>query len=97
MAHFIGTSLTAQLGTPAARQIFKAVVDGTPQPAFTAAGGTVDRTRWPPASTAGVHTVELYRQTEGAQGESQLMGLTVGGGALMDPPGRAGPADRGHR
>ena len=27
---------------------------------------------------AGVHTVELYRQTEGPQGESQLDGLTVG-------------------
>jgi lysophospholipase L1-like esterase len=34
---------------------------------------------------AGVHKVELYRQTEGPQGESQLMGLTTDG-ALMDPP-----------
>jgi lysophospholipase L1-like esterase len=38
---------------------------------------------------AGVHTVELYRQTEGPQGETQLLALTVGDGALMDPP--AGP------
>jgi lysophospholipase L1-like esterase len=35
---------------------------------------------------AGVHTVELYRQTEGPQGDSQLLSLTVGDGALMAPP-----------
>ena len=32
-----------------------------------------------------MHTVELYRQTEGPQGQTQLMGLTTDG-ALMDPP-----------
>ena len=37
-----------------------------------------------------MHTVELYRQTEGSQGDSQLMGLTVGDGALTEPP--AAPA-----
>jgi endoglucanase len=40
---------------------------------------------------SGVHTVELYKQTEAAQGNSQLMGLTVGGGgSLMTPPGPSG-------
>jgi lysophospholipase L1-like esterase len=32
----------------------------------------------------------LYRQTEGNYGDSQLLGLTVGGGSLVDPP--AAPA-----
>ena len=35
--------------------------------------------------TSDVHTVELYRQTEGPQGQTQLMGLTTDG-TLMDPP-----------
>ena len=38
---------------------------------------------------AGMHTVEVYRQTEGGQGETQLLALTVADGALVDPP--AGP------
>ncbi|HVV48662.1 MAG TPA: GDSL-type esterase/lipase family protein, partial [Polyangia bacterium] len=39
---------------------------------------------------AGTHTVELYRQTEGPEGDAQLTGLTVAGGNLLAPP--AGPA-----
>ncbi len=87
IAQFSGTALTARLVSNAA-VIFKAVVDGTPQPAFTAAAAASD---YPLATAlpAGAHTVELYRQTEGAQGYSQLLGLTVGDGVLLDPP--AGP------
>ena len=33
-----------------------------------------------------MHTVELYRQTEGPQGDSQLMAITIAGGALVAPP-----------
>jgi lysophospholipase L1-like esterase len=89
VARFSGTSLTMQLAVTGPVQIFKAVVDGAPQPTFNANNA---QTMYPLASglAAGVHTVEVYRQTEGAQGESRLMGLTVGDGALMDPP--AGPA-----
>jgi lysophospholipase L1-like esterase len=87
VAQFSGTSLDAQIGVSGAATIFKAVVDGTPQAPFTSSGsqGTYHVATGLPA---GVHTVELYRQTEGAQGESQLLGLTVdgGAGALMDPP-----------
>ena len=76
VAKFMGTSLTAQLTITGTNQIFKTVIDGTPQPPFTAACGTGN---FPLATalTADVHTVELYRQTEGPQGQTQLMGLTV--------------------
>ena len=50
-----------------------------------------------PGSAPATHTVELYRQTEGPQGDSQLMGLTVGGGALVAPPRGARAAHRGRR
>lgn len=84
VARFHGTSLTAQLGNEGAF-IFKAVVDGVPQPAFTSmprAGRYALATGLP----AGEHTVALYRQSEGQLGLSQLHGLTVGDGALLAPP-----------
>jgi len=85
IARFNGTSLAAQLTISGSSQIFKAVVDDAPQAAMT---GTVGQATYMLASglPAGVHTVELYRQTEGPQGETRLMGLMVGDGALMDPP-----------
>ncbi len=89
IAKFTGTSLTAQLTITGTNQIFKTVIDGTPQAPFAAAVGT---NMFPLATalTADVHTVELYRQTEGAQGQTQLMALTVADGALMDPPSGPG-------
>ena len=88
VARFSGTALAAQL-TNTGAFIFKAVVDGTPQPAFitTAGRGTYSLAT---GLAAGTHTVELYRQTEGAQGDSQLLGLTVAGGSLMTPPAAPG-------
>jgi lysophospholipase L1-like esterase len=84
VARFSGTSLTAQLDN-GGTFIFKAVIDGAPQPAFTSRAGAAS---YPLATglAAGTHTVELYRQTEGPQGMSQLLGITVGDGALLDPP-----------
>ncbi len=78
-----------QLTVTGAAEIFKAVIDGAPQAPFTTTSG---QGTYPLASglAAGTHTVEVYRQTEGAQGESRLMGLTVADGALMDPPAGAG-------
>jgi lysophospholipase L1-like esterase len=90
VARFSGTSLDMQLSVSGAAEIFKTVLDGAPQAPFTATGANGT---YPLATglSSDVHTVEVYRQTEGAQGESQLLGLTVGGGgALMDPP--AAPA-----
>jgi lysophospholipase L1-like esterase len=82
-ARFRGTSLTARLANGGAF-IFKAVVDGVPQRAFIAAGdGSHALAK---ALPAGEHTALLYRQTEGPQGDSQLLGLTVGDGALLEPP-----------
>jgi lysophospholipase L1-like esterase len=85
IAKFTGTSLTAQLAISGTTQIFKTVIDGTPQAPFTAAANT--SMMWPLAMglTSDVHTVELYRQTEGPQGQTQLMALTTDG-SLMDPP-----------
>jgi lysophospholipase L1-like esterase len=83
-ARFSGTGLAAQINNSAAF-VFKTVVDGQPQPTFVTTGGSAT---YPLAAglPAGTHTVELYRQTEGSQGGSQLLGLTVTGGALLPPP-----------
>jgi len=90
VAQFTGTSLSASLNDGASATLFKAVVDGVPQPVFTAPAGPSTQ-MLASGLGAGTHTVELYRQTEGAQGNSQLMGLTVGGGgALTAPPAPSG-------
>ena len=89
VAQFSGTSLTAQLATTGSAQIFKAVVDGAPQAPFTARVGQSTYTIASGLDAAATHTVEVYRQTEGAQGDSRLVGLTVADGALMDPPAGA--------
>ena len=85
VARFTGTSLTAQLNNGSA-MLFKPVVDTKPQAVIMAPAGQGSYVLASGLSS-GVHTIELYKQTEGAQGNAQLMGLTVGGGgALMDPP-----------
>jgi lysophospholipase L1-like esterase len=88
VARFSGTGLSADLSVAGSPQIFKAVVDGTPQATFTAAAGQAKQTL-ASGLAAGTHTVELYRQTEAQQGDTRLVGLTVEGGALMDPPAGA--------
>src|SRR4029079_18895976 len=77
-------SRAATLTIGGASTIFKTVVDGTPQAAFTAPGGSAPY-MLASGLAAGVHTVELYRQTEGPQGESHLMSLETDG-TMMDPP-----------
>jgi lysophospholipase L1-like esterase len=85
VARFDGTSLAAELSISGAAEIFKTVVDGAPQPAFTAMPGQATHLL-ATGLGAGMHTVEVYRQTEGAQGETRLVKLTVGDGALVEPP-----------
>jgi lysophospholipase L1-like esterase len=87
VARFSGTALAVSLNNSGAF-IFKAVVDGAPRPTFTTTSGTASY-NLATGLAAGEHTVALYRQTEGGQGDSRLMSLTVTGGALMEPP--AGP------
>src|SRR6185369_14478858 len=48
VAKFMGTSLTAQLAISGTTQIFKTVIDGTPQAPFTAAANT--SMMWPLAT-----------------------------------------------
>jgi lysophospholipase L1-like esterase len=86
VARFSGTALSADLAISGASAIFKTVVDGTPQPAFTATSGGTATFMLASGLAAGEHTVEVYRQTEGPQGETRLVKLNVTGGALMDPP-----------
>jgi lysophospholipase L1-like esterase len=88
VARFSGTSLSMQINSSGVF-IFKVVVDGTARAAFTIPSGP-QTASVVSGLGAGMHTVELYRQTEGSQGDSQLLGLTVGGGALTTPP--AAPA-----
>ena len=84
IARFNGTSLSMQVNSGNSF-IYKTVVDDTPKAAFTVASGQ-QTVMLATGLSSGVHTVALYRQTEGAQGASQLQALTVGGCALMDPP-----------
>jgi lysophospholipase L1-like esterase len=84
VARFSGTSLAIQINSSGAF-IFKAVVDGTPGAAFTIPAGP-QTANVAIGLSAGTHVVELYRQTEGSQGDSQLLGVTIGGGALSAPP-----------
>jgi lysophospholipase L1-like esterase len=87
-AAFSGTSLAAEMTNSGSAPFFKTVIDGAPQAAFKAATGS-GTYMLASGLAAGTHTVELYRQTEGPQGESRLLSLTVGDGALMDPPAGA--------
>src|SRR3954470_18025681 len=88
VARFSGTSLSVQINSSGAF-IFKAVVDGTPRAAFTIPSGQ-QTASVVSGLAAGTHTVELSRQTEGSRGDSRLLAVTVGGGALTTPP--AAPA-----
>jgi lysophospholipase L1-like esterase len=91
VAQYSGTGLSANLTLTTSSEpwLFKAVVDHVAQPVFTATNGA-GTYELATGQTSGTHTVELYRQTEGGQGEAVLTGLTAEGGALVDPP--AGPA-----
>jgi lysophospholipase L1-like esterase len=84
VARFDGTSLSMQVNS-GNTLIYKTVVDDMPRAAFTVASG-MQTVTLATGLAAGVHTVALYRQTEGPQGASQLISLTVGGGTLMAPP-----------
>ncbi len=97
VARFSGTSLTAQLDDHAARP-------RSSRPSSTARRRRPSprrrhQTRYPLATglAAGVHTVELYRQTEGAQGDSQLHGSDRRRRRADGSAAGPGPADRGDR
>jgi hypothetical protein len=84
VARFTGDALSLALAN-AGPFVFRAVVDGAPQPPFATTTGdgiySVANGLAP-----GAHTVALYRQTEGVFGDSRLLALTVAGGTLQDPP-----------
>ncbi|HVT09331.1 MAG TPA: SGNH/GDSL hydrolase family protein, partial [Polyangia bacterium] len=89
VARFSGTGLSIQITNSGSTVLFKPVVDGTPGAVKSIPAGQ-QTASIASGLGAGTHTVELYRQTEGSQGDSQLMGITVAGGALVAPP--AAPA-----
>ncbi|HVY39153.1 MAG TPA: SGNH/GDSL hydrolase family protein, partial [Polyangia bacterium] len=90
VARFSGTGLSIEISNSGGGPfLFKPVVDGTPGAVKSIPAGQ-QTASIASGLSAGMHTVELYRQTEGSQGDSQLMGLTIAGGALVAPP--AAPA-----
>ena len=65
--------------------LYRPIVDGVPLAAFaTAPGEGVYALSFD--LQPGSHTIALLRQTEGVYGESVFRGVTVTGGALLDPP-----------
>jgi lysophospholipase L1-like esterase len=87
-ARFEGTGLTVTLENEDAF-VFKAVIDGVPQPAFAVSAGRGSRTL-AASLPMGVHTVALYRQTEGIMGSSWLLEARAEGGVLRAPGARSG-------
>jgi lysophospholipase L1-like esterase len=88
IARFLGTQVGVKL---TGGQQYTVLVDGMVRPRLIpVAGGAVS----PIVSglAAGEHLVEIYRRTEGNQGESQFLGFDFGGGTLLAPP--AAPARR---
>jgi lysophospholipase L1-like esterase len=81
-AQFLGTSIGVNLNNDDA-YFFQAVVDGTPSSRFQVAKGQAVRTVVS-GLASGVHTLELYRETEGMYGASQLLGITEA--TLLAPP-----------
>ena len=88
VATFSGTSLDVKLKNSDAF-VFQPVIDNQPGAQLAVAKGEASRTL-ATGLAAGVHTVALYRQTEGGYGTSQLLGVTVGGGALRAPKPASG-------
>jgi lysophospholipase L1-like esterase len=85
VARFSGTSLSIQIASDGSF-LFKPVLDDTPAAVITIPAGQQTVTI-ASGLAPGMHTVALYRQTEGSQGDSQLLGITVGGGdGLVAPP-----------
>jgi lysophospholipase L1-like esterase len=86
IARFSGTSLSIDIDNSSGPFLFKPVVDGEPGAVITISAGEQTATI-ASGLAAGTHTLALYRQTEGSQGDSQLLGITVGGGdGLLAPP-----------
>ena len=98
VAQLSGTGLSVDLSLTNSNEpyLFKAVVDGAPQPVFTVANGA-GTYALATGLTAGPHPSSLYRQTEGPEGDATLTGITVEGGTLLDPAGRAGATHQGDR
>ncbi len=80
VVRFRGRSLSADLG---GGQEYTVVVDGQVAPKLVATDGANVLAAGLPM---GEHTVELYRRTEAAQGESELRGFDWGDGELLAPP-----------
>ena len=88
-ARFSGTGLSVDLASaPTARLRLRAIVDGNPRPPLWTMGSASHRLAFD--LTAGPHTLELVRDSEGMLGECSLTGLSVADGALLSPP-RARP------
>jgi hypothetical protein len=81
---FTGTAIDVQLYNDDAF-VFRATVDGVLEPAFTVTSGEGSY-RVASGLASATHTLELHRQTEAKYGISQLLAISVEGGALLDAP-----------
>jgi lysophospholipase L1-like esterase len=84
VAKIAGTGLKATLSNDDG-YLFQVVVDGKPSSTFMATKGEQAYTLVQDLSNQ-EHTIELYRQTEGQNGNSALRNLEVVGGELKAPP-----------
>jgi hypothetical protein len=91
IARFDGTAVSVRLGEEAeltGPSEWDVAVDGawkTPHLVLAPGAQTYELAKDLPA---GVHTVELYRRTEGQNGVTQLLGFDFHGGTLLAPPAR---------
>jgi hypothetical protein len=91
IARFSGTTVSVRLGEETADtgpSEWDVAIDGawrTPRLVLAAGAQTYSLAHDLPS---GVHTVELYRRTEGQNGVTQFLGFDFHGGTLLGPPKR---------
>jgi lysophospholipase L1-like esterase len=86
VARVAGTSISVNMNNGDA-YFFQPVIDGKKGTRYAATKGTAAH-QIATGLAAGVHTVELYRETEASYGVSQFLGFTEG--TIMAPPASPG-------
>jgi lysophospholipase L1-like esterase len=92
LAKVQGSKVSVKLQTEGATAaaFFQPVVDGTTRPRFKVATGAAQTVVLAENLSAGEHTIELYRESEGMYGNSVFLGFVDG--TLLAPPPAPAPA-----